>query len=695
MIFYFEAAALAFTLAVNLTILGFPIAFVIFAAFKLTRFASPRLRYIISLAALLLAALLPTFATFNTVREHRLTSAISANVSENEEKTKGASKQNTDASFIHTSDFITVTPDTTPVQAVGVVDSFVNLATRTSLAVIFLTIWMSVGAILLCREISGHLYLLRRRKTWRLADKALLTKLNWSRKIPLYIAEHEGPCAVGFFRRAMVIPENLFDNLSLNEMHYVAQHELAHVKWRDPLVNSLLRIIRAVFWVSLPIWYLERVVRLEREAAADCEAILFSSSSSSNINAIAAEYASALITIAKQSAMQTKTWHSAAATTEINVQSNLENRINRLLAISSQPSRVRLFLAAVIIFAGIAGLIVIPIASQPLDSLITKNDENKDLLNLQTSLNADADTSGSNISITNAIEAIFNKAVTFNKETNPPEAERENKIKERITLAITEALPQENNFLATESPPHMLGYTVIPTPPVPIATPIVRSDLTEEQINQMQKYGVSPAYIEEMAALGYKNLSIDRLIDMKRLALSGSFIREMAAEGYENLSLELLLDYRRHAVNPAYIREMRSHGYDKLSPQMLDDFKGHGVSSAYIEEMASFGYRNLPARTILDFRKQSVNSAFIKEMRESVSGSISASELVDLKFHGVSQKFIDELSALGFAKLTANQLISMKIHGVTTAFVEKMKARGGSKNYSANDLISMRMNGER
>ncbi len=674
--------SLAFLLlAINITLVGTVLGLSIVVAFRLARTAHPRIRYIIAVTAFFLSILLPVWMTFGSNEEQKTPVVFATKNSERESRKEYFSTSLPSQIESPNQDL----PQIAPVSTENSTHYFPKFVITAPLSMGLLLLWTAVSFLLLGRELVSYARLAMRRRKWQGADIETLNKIEFPADMRFYLSESDGPFAIGIFRQAIVFPTRLLADLPSESLKSIARHELSHVHWRDPLVNAVLRITRAIFWFSPPLWYLERVARLEREASADFAAIV-SRKDESDFTTAAADYTMTLVSVAHWSANSVQQRDFNFAATEVGNQTGLENRVRRLLKSTEKPIRFNLAFAGFILLSGIFSTSFLPVASQSLPIVLDNTEINgednfaRQITNQSAQYGDSKFVSENNESGMPVINHVF-----INQTPSPPIQQSDSVVSETqhpeanvevASMSQSIQFRDENVSAATDD--HIIG----------------QANLTAEQQDAMSKYGITQEYIEELAALGYKNLSIDTLIDMKRLGVSGVFIREMAAEGYDNLSAELLISFRRDAVSPAYVREMRVYGYNNLSPQMLGDFKRHVVSTAYIEEMAALGYGNLPARTILGFRLQAVSAAFIKEMKELISGNITAIELLNMRKQALTRKFIEELDALGYDGLTANQLINLRANGVTTAFIEKMKARD-SKNYSINDLISMRGQGER
>ena len=357
MIGYTDAARFAIALAFNLTLIGIPVALGVAASLKLARTAAPRARYIIAVAAFFAVSLLPLAMTIRAAREQvelaptavikpgdRSAEASGANIA-------AAQRVRAEASVRTTSSIIA-----------GVIDDLAGFVINSRLAPFFLALWVLISALLLGRESAGYVQLARARRTWKPAEEALREELSWPVDVPLFIDESEGPFAVGLFRAGVVLPAGLLTDLTPCAGRSIARHELAHVRWRDPLVNSLTRAVRALLWPSLPLWYLERAARFEREAAAD-RAAINPEEAHAGENISAADYVSALVSVARLSGRTPGDGRHTLVATKVGG-GNLEERARRLLPTASRFTGARLSLACLALSASILGAFVVPAASQ-------------------------------------------------------------------------------------------------------------------------------------------------------------------------------------------------------------------------------------------------------------------------------------------------------------------------------------------
>jgi hypothetical protein len=147
-------------------------------------------------------------------------------------------------------------------------------------------------------------------------------------------------------------------------------------------------------------------------------------------------------------------------------------------------------------------------------------------------------------------------------------------------------------------------------------------------------------YIDEMASVGFTNLSVDELIKLKTAGVTANDVRSLRALGFTNLTLKEVASIRIHGLTPAYIQTIRAAGYNDLSAKELTTFRIHGITPEYIKALRDAGYGNLAAKQLIDFKVHQVTTAFIGAIRGAGYGNLSPKELVSLRVHNVTPEFI-------------------------------------------------------
>jgi beta-lactamase regulating signal transducer with metallopeptidase domain len=357
---YSEWILLIVNLAVNLFLFGLFIAGSVAVSFGLIKNASPRLRYTVAVAAFLLAAFFPVIVTgsgstgLEKIFEAKQNGG--ANAFDDNSDNQNSSAQLELNSPAPKSEAEKTSFDLLNNFTSSIADSFIGT--------LIFVLWVLVSAAFLSRDIIAHRQLRKARQTWREAADAERAELALPGETPLYFGE-EGPATIGLLRPVIVLPEHFPDDLSLAAKRFIVQHELAHAGWRDPLVNSLLHLIRALFWISPALWMLERIAADERESAADHAVIANSSANESDYEATALNYASTLVSVAKHFNSLTRRGSLRANTIGLaGGGSRLENRVRRLLIHSSEVVLLRVLFASMIFAGSLTGMLFMPVAFQ-------------------------------------------------------------------------------------------------------------------------------------------------------------------------------------------------------------------------------------------------------------------------------------------------------------------------------------------
>lgn len=602
---HFTLASYAVSLVINLMIVGTFFAVGIALAFRLVQQISPRVRYIIAVIAFLAAAALPINSTLFASRETAVAFQVDAAIDQQQQSSTAVLDQSR-KSAVDNSDgrnrsdqsrSLTTEPQPTgSIQIGSRMDALVRTLADSWLGAAFVVMWVFVAALLLGREVLGYIHLARARHTWRLADENMMDEMRWRGAYPLFISEHEGPCTVGLVRPAVVIPGCLLDEISLDAVRLIARHELAHARWRDPLVNALVRIISAILWPSLPLFYLGRVVGAEREAASDFSAV---AAFPDDIKGTVLEYATLLLLVARRPGKKSRHRRYQLAATEAGSHTDLEARVVRLLKISSRPTRAGVLVAAFALIATAWGASRLPIAARPLTV---------------TAMAQESDTASANQEVA-APATAYLSIVPAAQDESFRSQDKEQLIQKYTGLETYRAEAQSS---AQEQIHNSAG--LMSTPQTVLKT--------EGEISQ--------DFVDEMAALGYANLSPDQLAAMKAHGVSQAYIKEMAASGYNRLTADALINFRWLGISSAYIKDLSGLGYVGLSANTMIDFRLYGVTPAYINEMAALGFANLDAKTLVAFRRLSINPEYVKELKATGDEHLSAAQLIQRRSQKVA-----------------------------------------------------------
>ena len=137
-----------------------------------------------------------------------------------------------------------------------------------------LLVWGSVFALVLAAWLRRLLRTVRQVREPNPAEAEALCRgkegLHLDGRVGLCITTADRvPGARGWLRPCVVLPEGLSEQLSEAELSAMVAHELAHIVRRDNLSAAVARVIVSAFWFHPLVWWIERRMLMEREAACD------------------------------------------------------------------------------------------------------------------------------------------------------------------------------------------------------------------------------------------------------------------------------------------------------------------------------------------------------------------------------------------------------------------------------------------
>ena len=141
----------------------------------------------------------------------------------------------------------------------------------------------AIGVLLSLSRLAGGWFWLQRLR-WSRAELApdglqrqlldLCRRAGLKRAVTLLMCERlPGPSVVGILRPAILVPAGWFLNLPPDHVEALLAHELAHVLRHDYAVNLLQSLLEVVLFYHPGVWWLSRRIRAERELACDTFAV--------------------------------------------------------------------------------------------------------------------------------------------------------------------------------------------------------------------------------------------------------------------------------------------------------------------------------------------------------------------------------------------------------------------------------------
>lgn len=550
-------------------------------------------------------------------------------------------------------------------------------------------VWLAGLLLVLCKLLAG--FVATRLLTRRAAEftepklnalfSSLLIEVNLKSKVRLLRSERTSmPIVCGIVRPAVMLPAEA-DAWSEERRRMVLLHELTHVTRRDCLTQMMAQVACAFYWFNPFIWFAARRLRVEREQACDDYVL--------SIGTKPSDYASHLLDIARAAHERPSFDWSQTTSVAMARRSQLEGR---LLAILSKENK-----RGAVSRVALTGLVALTCVL-----LLALAAVRPTIIHAQDSPNADTAASVENDGAGRAAPGAFatdaagrETATSIQGGAERASVEREDapaapdkplepisnagRIEQEAGLTSKDEIERAAEQDVAEVEAGQIG-TVVQLPEVEIAIGREANSFIKASYKQdggVQSQGKPGDFIDEMASLGFTNLSVDELIRLKASGVNAAYVRSLRALGFANLTAKELGSMSVHGVTPAYIQTMRAAGYNALSAKELTSFRIHGITPDYIKNLRDAGYGNLDAKQLIQFSVHSVTPAFIAGIRAAGYSNLTPKELVSLRVYNVTPDFIRKARGR-LGDLTIKQIISLKSMGILDEDKdkEKDKAKG-------------------
>lgn len=184
---------------------------------------------------------------------------------------------------------------------------------------------MLVTGLVRVRAIATRASRVEDRRWLRILD-AVAARYGLSRRITIARTDSAGLLATWGVRRPQVLVPSHSGEWTLDRVHVVLCHELAHIRRHDWLVQMAAEVLRAILWFNPLAWMVCTRLRRESEQACDDEVL--------NMGVGGRDYAAHLIDLARQCRRPGSTWASAVpmahpSTLERRIAAMLNPRLNR------------------------------------------------------------------------------------------------------------------------------------------------------------------------------------------------------------------------------------------------------------------------------------------------------------------------------------------------------------------------------
>jgi hypothetical protein len=326
----------------------------------------------------------------------------------------------------------------------------------------------------------------------------------------------------------VVLPLAALAGLSSWQIEAIIAHELAHVKRWDILVNALQMASETLLFYHPAVWWVNRVIRNEREHCCDDIAVAACGN--------AHDYARALAQL--EESRSASVWAMAANG------GVLTARIGRLLGLNRAARNMSAAGMAVIGALCIAGLLL----------------AGTTVAQLQSATSAPPPTA--------VIDPIPEPTAHVLVET-PVRMATQMHLARLETAPAVGRRPKES--ASENAPTEQRGSYIEGLQSAGL------KDLTVDEIIALKIHGVTPDYIRDLRAAGIE-ASGPEWVALKIHEITPEYVRGLAAAGLTNLHVRDYLAAKIQGVTPEFIQAIRSHGFKDLSLRQLIALKMADIS---------------------------------------------------------------------------------------------------------------------
>jgi beta-lactamase regulating signal transducer with metallopeptidase domain len=545
---------------------------------------------------------------------------------------------------------------------------------RPTVATIVSILWLIIALGILVRLLVSFFYLERLKRDslpLGVESRRALTRYERAQKGDRDVrvcvsSEISVPVAVGIFDAMILLPSDLVHELDASDLDRILLHELAHVRRSDDWVNLFERIAQALFFFSPGIYWITRQMDLEREVACDDWVL---EQSTENV-----PYARCFARIVELTRWP---YVAPAAPGVFVTRKSMSIRIERLLA-RGRDIRLRLTVVptvlslTLIVAIVVAGGFVSPTIAYTIDRGVTPRATHAQAHRVARAAMA-APPPAHEAAAAPASPAMVKPSVTVAAPTRNANAKVKVKTTATAKTVTARHTGDSDSVAYSES-----GSGAVSDSGSGSSS---RSDSGSGSSSSSSASTSKPlvadeSYLDDLAALGYKNLTIDEVIELKSVGVDREYIESLRGAGYKNLTPRELVQLKSLDVTGQYITAMRNAGLVDINPRGLIELKSLGVDPAYISGLAAAGQAHLGAREYAALKSLGVGPDYVKELSAAGLTGLRARDLAGLKSLGVDGAYVKDLADSGYPHLPAREYIQLKSLGVDGDYIRNLASHG-------------------
>lgn len=503
---------------------------------------------------------------------------------------------------------------------------------------------------------------------WQQRLEALSSRLGMKRAVRLLqSAAVEVPSAVGWLRPVVLLPASALTGLTTRQLEMILAHELAHIRRYDFVVNLAQTLVETLLFYHPAVWWVSRVIRVEREHC--CDDIAAGTSGS------ALSYARALTALEELRVLPSLAPNPALSA----LGGSLPERVRRLVLTPASRCSSRWVAGASVLTLMSSLAVAAPITALMLPA------ENPTGGSLATSISAPPSAPSA------PAPAEAPAPVAAQAPVSPP-------------APVSAPAPVPGPRVAARPNP-----TPNPNPQPRHGrdedededdadhddeddrTRVGEGPLSVDQLVSLRIAGVTPEMLETVKGLGYEP-TVSNLVQFGHAGITAEYVKDMNVRFGQKVSAEDLVAMKHLGVTPAWLEAMKAQGFTKLSAEDAASAKAVGVDEKYLSALKSAGYTGLSLEDVTEMRAVGVKPETIAGLSQAGYPKLDKDTLVQFHALGVTPEYLRSLNESGLKNLSADQLVELRALDVNAGFIRQMRD-AGLENLDVDTLVKLRTSG--
>ncbi|MEL6637357.1 MAG: M56 family metallopeptidase [Bacteroidota bacterium] len=211
----------------------------------------------------------------------------------------------------------------------------------------------------------------------------------------------------------------------------------------------------------------------------------------------------------------------------------------------------------------------------------------------------------------------------------------------------------------------------------------------DQMLESLAYIGIKLDYLQTMKqkleGLGYRDISLDRLIEFNIHEIDMAYVAELRQLGFDKLSLSNIVEANIHDLSLEYMNELKTVGLDELPFDELLAFAIHEVKPEDVQRLRQMGFRDLTHEEILQASIHEVTPAYFESLQAEGLDNLEFQDLIAFAIHDIDPTQIRELRGLGFRDLSKEEILEAGIHDVDASYFKELQTVG-LKDLSIQDI---------